>query len=137
MLPESSLQRGPTFLSEIEPDILVVMERIDPVRLRALVARFFLDMVKFVADVEQGVIAIGGELHADAEAILLSRGSRQQDLWGANYYPGRGPDDCLEFTALINIRPSQGNRSMEIQNVSERARVRDLAFRLIGRGEPL
>jgi Protein of unknown function (DUF5674) len=124
-------------LSETEPDILVLTQRIEPVQLRALVVRFFADMVKFVADIERGVIAIGGELHADAEAVLLNQGSRQQDLWGANYYPGRGPDDCLEFTALINIRPSRGNRSMEIQNAAERTRIRDLAFRLIGRGEPL
>jgi hypothetical protein len=101
------------------------------------VARFFGDMVKFVADVERSVIAVGGELHADAEAVLLGNGSRQQDLWGANYYPGQGPDDSLEYTALINIRPSRGNRTMEIEDPVARERVRDLAFRLIGRGEPL
>ena len=37
------------------------------------------------------VAAVGGELHADAEALLLEQGSQQKDLWGANYYPGRGP----------------------------------------------
>jgi hypothetical protein len=94
-------------------------------------------MVKFVADVERGVIAIGGELHADAESVLLEQGSRQQDVWGGNYYPGRGPDGCIEFTALINIRPSQGNRSMYIQDPAVRARVQAMALRLIGRGEPL
>lgn len=58
-----------------------------PAVLRELVARFFEDMVKLVADVERGVAAIGGELHADAEAVLLQDGSRQADLWGANYCP--------------------------------------------------
>jgi len=119
------------------PDILVLTEPIEAGPLRVLVERFFTDMVKFVADVERDVIAIGGELHADAEAILLDRGSRQRDLWGANYYPGRGPDGCVEYTALINIRPSRGNRSMEIEDESVRTRVRELAFRLIGQGEPL
>ena len=105
--------------------------------LRTLVDRFFGDMVKCVIDVERGVAAVGGELHADAESVLLEAGSRQADLWGANYYPGRGEDGCIEYTALINIRPAQGNRSMEIEDDTLRARVRDLTFRLIGRGEDL
>jgi len=119
------------------PDILVLEVPIEAGPLRMLVERFFTDMVKFVADVDRGVIAIGGELHADAEAVLLDRGSRQRDLWGANYYPGRGPEGCIEYTALINIRPARGNRSMEIEDPSVRTRVRELAFRLIGRGEAL
>ena len=45
-------------------------------------------------------------------AANAGQGSRQRDLWGANYYPGRGPDGCLEFTALINIRPAQGKSQL-------------------------
>lgn len=120
------------------PDIVIVETgRIAPETLGALVAAFFEDMVKYVVDVERGVAAVGGELHADAEALLLEHGSRQSDLWGANYYPGLGPDECIEYTSLINIRPSQDNRSMEIEDATLRARVRELTFERIGRGEPL
>ena len=119
------------------PDIVVATERIDRSILRTLVERFFEDMVKYVVDVERGVVAVGGELHADAEAVLLEGGSRQVDLWGANYYPGRGPEECIEYTSLINIRPAQGNRSMEIEDGGIRERVRDLTWSLIGRGEVL
>lgn len=94
-------------------------------------------MVKFVVDVERGVIAVGGDLHADAEDILLQSGSRQQDLWGANDYPGRGRDGCVEFTSLINISPARGNRSMEINDPALRERIRALTFRLIGAGADL
>jgi hypothetical protein len=38
---------------------------------------------------------------------------------------------------VINIRPSQGNRSMEIVDSSVRDRIREITFELIGRGEPL
>ena len=100
-------------------------------------ARFFGDMVKYVVDVRQRILAIGGELHADAEQLLLERGSQQADLWGANYYPGRGRDACVEFTALINIRPAQGNRSMELSDPALRAALREITFALIGQGEPL
>ena len=117
---------------------IVVLEcRIDRMELARLVNLYFEDMVKYVADVTRGVIAVGGELHADAEQLLLEAGSRQTDLWGANYYPGRGRDDCIEFTALIHIRPAQGNRSMEVQDASVRERIRILTFALIGEGESL
>jgi hypothetical protein len=76
-------------------------------------------------------------MHADAEAVLLEEGSAQEDLWGANYYPGRGTADCIEYTSLINISPARGNRSMEIQDEGLRQRVREITWRLIGRGEQL
>lgn len=124
-------------MSYSAPDILLVSETIGRRQLADLVERFFTDMVKYVVDLERGIAAVGGELHADAEQLLLEDGSRQEDLWGANYYPGRGVDGCIEFTSLINIRPSQGNRSMEIEDDAVRARVRELTYRLIGRGEEL
>jgi len=73
----------------------------------------------------------------DAEQVLLDAGSRQADLWGANYYPGRGREDCIEFTSLINIRPAAGNRGMELRDEALRARVREITFALVGEGEPL
>jgi hypothetical protein len=120
-----------------EPEVVLVERRIDLAELRRLVERHFAEMVKYVVDVERGIAALGGELHADEEAVLLENGSRQEDLWGANYYPGRGPDGCIEYTSLINIRPAQGNRSMTIEDPAVRDRVRELTFRLIGEGEPL
>ena len=124
-------------MSDLVPDVVLVTERIAPEVLRELIARFFVDMAKYVVDVEREVAAVGGELHADGEALLLEDGSRQEHLWGANYYPGRGPDACIEFTALINIRPSQANPSMEIRSEDLRARVRDITHALLGTGEPL
>lgn len=121
----------------VESDILFVESRLDRAELRRLVERHFEDMVKYVVDVVRGVAAVGGELHADEEALLLEHGSRQDDLWGANYYPGRGEEGCIEYTALINIRPAQGNRSMLVEDAEVRRRVREITFDLIGRGEPL
>lgn len=118
-------------------DIVIVDRRIDPRELARLVDRFFGRMVKLVVDIRRNVIAAGGELHADAEQVLLAAGSRQADLWGANYYPGRGRDGCLEFTALINIRPGHGNRTMEIEDEATREAVRRLTFALVGEGEAL
>lgn len=117
--------------------ILIVDSRIDSHELARLVALFFEDMVKYVMDIERQVAAVGGDLHADAKALLLAAGSLQDDLWGANYYPGRGQEGCIEYTALINIRPAQGNPSMEVQDPAVRRQLRALTHTLIGRGEPL
>ncbi len=118
------------------PDVVLLERRIEAAELRRLLVRFE-DMVKYVADVERGIVAIGGEMHADAEATLLEAGSQQADLWGANYYPGRGREGCIEYTSLINIRPAAANRGMELQDPDLRARVRDITFALVGEGEPV
>ena len=76
----------------------------------------FGDMVKAVVDVEQGIMAIGGELHADEEAVLLDQGSRQADLWGINLYPDAAAVRALEFDSMINVRPAQGNRSRSVED---------------------
>ena len=120
-----------------EADIIVLESRIAPSLLRRLVERGFVEMVKYVADVRRDLIAIGGELQADGEQLLLESGSRPEDLWGANYYPGRGRETCIEFTALINIRPTRGNPGMEIQDSAMREKVRSLTYELIGEGEEL
>lgn len=122
---------------ETDPGIVIVERRMQQRELARLVQLFFGDMVKYVVDLERRVAAVGGELHADAEQLLLESGSRQADLWGANYYPGKGRDACVEYTALINIRPAQGNRGMLIQDPAVRNRLREVTFDLIGEGEPL
>jgi Protein of unknown function (DUF5674) len=124
-------------MAQDAPDIVIVERRIEPAELARLVLLHFEDMVKYVVGVERRLAAVGGELHADAEQLLLQSGSRQADLWGANYYPGQGPEECIEYTSLINIRPAQENRSMLIADPGLRERIREITFALIGEGEPL
>lgn len=124
-------------MTEEMADILIISSKIDPGQLCRLVGAYFADMVKYVVDVRRRVIGIGGELHVDAEQLLLEEGSHQDDLWGANYYPGEGSENCIEYTAPINIRPAQGNRSMEVADESTRRAIREVTFELIGQGEDI
>ena len=119
------------------PPTVLLSHRIDPAALSRLVQDGFRDMVKFVADVERGRVAVGGELQADAELVLLEDGSQPEDLWSANHHPGKGREDCIEFTSLINIRPARDNPGMEVADPAIRERIRALTFELIGKGEPL
>jgi hypothetical protein len=79
---------------------------------------------KAVVDIERDVMAIGGELHADEEAMLLDDGSQQPDVWGINLYPEAfGESDFVEFDSMINVRPRLGNRSRSVENDEVRARI--------------
>jgi hypothetical protein len=91
----------------------------------------FASMVKGVVDVEKGIMALDAELHADQEALLLENGSLQENLWGINLYPDKPVDEFIEYTSLINIRPHQGNTSMEIENPELRERIRRTVLKLI------
>lgn len=112
--------------------IRIVREPITLDELRSLAHGQFGDFVKAVVDVRVGVMAIGGELHADEEALLLEQGSRQADLWGINIYPDRVGAERIEFDSMVNIRPSQGNRSRSVENPALREQIANLVTGLIG-----
>ena len=91
----------------------------------------FGDLVKAVVDVEKKVIAIDGELHADEEALLLEKGSKQENLWGINLYPEINSYDWIEFDSMINLRPLSGNRSRGVDNVKLKKKIIAIVNQLI------
>jgi hypothetical protein len=70
-------------------------------------------------------------LHADEEAILIERGSRQRALWGINIYPDLQGDDRVEFDSMINIRPAQGNRSRGVDDPAIRESIVRIVEQLV------
>jgi len=92
---------------------------------------FFRGLIKAVVDIENRIIAINTELHADLEAFLLSRGSKQEHLWGINLYLEKERKDWIEYTALINIRPSFNNKGMEVEDPQIRKKIEDIITELI------
>jgi len=111
--------------------IKLVRDRITRSELKKLAEETFVEMVKAVADIRRGVIAIGGELHADAEAELIQDGSEQKDVWGFNIYLDGSFDEALEFTSLINIRPRDHNSSLQITRPEVSLKLVELAQRII------
>lgn len=84
--------------------------------------------IKFAVDIRRGVLASGGTLHADCEAVLLDDNSRQGDIWGADCVPAR---QQIHYEALINIRPRQGNPSLRILDPATRDRAGEIARRIL------
>ena len=104
--------------------ILIVREAVGQETLDALAKEWHHELVKGVVDIRQGVVALGGEWHMDANTRLIEEGSEQQDVWGFNVYQKEKGDAAIEYTSLINIRPMQGNRSMEIASEETRTAMR-------------
>jgi len=84
--------------------------------------------LKLAVDVERNILAGGGEYHVDCEEVLLEDGSRQEDIWGADWYP---KSKTVEFVALINIRPRQGNRRMEIEDPKLQTKIETIVHQLL------
>lgn len=97
-----------------------------PEELKQMAAATFGDLVKAVVDIERKLVAVDAELHSDLEALLLENGSEQKNLWGINLYPEMSGAEFLEFDSLINIRPSQDNRSRGVENEEIREKITEI-----------
>lgn len=111
----------------------IVRTRISLAEVTEIASHRFGDMVKAAVDIGRGVMAIGGELHSDEEAMLLEDGSAQAEVWGINRYPGEPEDTWLEIDSMIKVRPAQGNRSRGVDDVAIQARIRSVVFTLVER----
>ena len=99
--------------------------------LRKMAEETFGDLVKAAVDITREVMVVDAELHADEEALLIKHGSDQSDIWGVNLYPELAGNDFVEFDAMINLRPSQGNRSRGVEDPAIRERIRRIVNDLV------
>ena len=108
--------------------IHLIQERANPQELTEMLEGLEV-YVKLAVDVRRGVLAGGGTLHADCEAVLLEDESCQEDIWGADWFPAT---QQVSFEALINIRPRQGNPAMVILDPEICRRIEEIVHRLLG-----
>jgi hypothetical protein len=111
----------------------IVKERVTLNEIARMAERMFGDMVKAVVDVDREILAVDGELHSDLEALLIEDGSKQQSLWGINLYPEMEGADFIEFDSMINMRPSQGNRSRGVDSAELREAIARVVAKRITR----
>lgn len=111
----------------------LVENKINIQELKNIAENQFGDMVKAVVDAKKGIIVIGGELHADEEAMLLEKGSEQKNLWGINLYLEIDGEDWIEFDSMINLRPSQNNRSRGVEDIEIQKQIINIVNNLVQR----
>ena len=118
-----------TFVKTLAMQIL--QKSITRADLAALAENTFGDMIKCVADVRLGSLALDAELHADLERLLLENGSSGEDLWGFNLYPTEEGEDFIEYDSLINIRSWQNNPTREVLDPEIREAIKRIVERFI------
>lgn len=100
--------------------------------LRDMAKGAFGDLVKAVVDIEQGILALGGEFHADEEALLMEQeGSKREYTWGINLYPEKSGEELIEFDSVINLKPSFGNRTRGVRNEEAQKKIREIVKKFI------
>ena len=113
-------------------DIKIIRDSITKSELADIASGGFGDMVKAVVDIENGIMAIGGELHADEEAVLTEQcGSKREDVWGINLYPKKEGKDWVEFHSMINLKPQHGNRSRGVEDQKIREKIVEVVDKLV------
>ncbi len=111
--------------------IMLIEKQIEKSKLSEIANERYGDLVKAVVDVDRGIMMIGAELHSDEEALLLEQGSQQKNLWGINIYPQKSGEELIEFDSMINLRPSQGNRSRGVNDPVIREKIKEIVNHLV------
>lgn len=105
----------------------IVDDKITISELKEMSRKMFGNLVKAVVDIEKEMMAVDAELHADEEAELLEKGSNQKNLWGINLYPELfDSNEFVEFDSMINLRPSQGNRSRGVNDLEIQKKILEI-----------
>jgi hypothetical protein len=95
----------------------IVRDTVTIDELKKMSEKMYNRLVKAVVDIEQEIMVIDSEMHADGEMLMLSElGSQQENLWGITIHPEFGGNYFIEFSSFINIRPSQDNRGRSVES---------------------
>jgi len=108
--------------------IHIIREKVTPEQIKDML-QMLESYIKLAVDIERGILAGGGAMHADCESVLLDDGSQQEFIWGADWDPAA---QQVTFESLINIRPRQNNPSMEILDSNIQEKVAEVTRRLLG-----
>ena len=109
----------------------LVEKQISREELKKMSEKMYERLVKAVVDIEKSLMVVDAGLHSDQEALLLSEGSLQENLYGINIYPERDDDFMIEFDSMINLRPGFGNRSSGVDNSEHQQKIKIIVSRLV------
>ena len=116
----------------VQYSVMKIVEKITIAELSLMAEKMFEPLVKGVVDVSKRVLVLDAGLHSDEELFLLEHGSKQENLWGINLWPeSYDTDEFIEFDSMINIRPSQKNRSRWVEDADIRQRISEIVLEKI------
>lgn len=109
----------------------IIKEKVSADELQKMAQKMFGNLTKAVVDVEKEIMVVNGGLHSDEEALLLEKGSKQENLWGINLYPEIRNEGWIEFDSMINVRPIQNNNSRGVDDPQIREKIREVVNKLV------
>lgn len=112
-------------------EIKIVKKEISLEEVKKTAEEQYGNMIKAVVDIEKEIMAIGGELHSDANDLLNKAGSDQRKVWGINIFPKKPKEEWIEFNSLINIKPKEGNFDMDIKFEEIKNKIKEIVNKLI------
>jgi hypothetical protein len=90
------------------------------------------DYIKTVVDVENNILAVGGEYHIDCEEVLIQQGSKLENLYGGGY---RVSTKDVEYMAMSNYKPSLNRTTYEVTDPKIREIIYNLTKEYLDLGE--
>lgn len=110
----------------------IIEKEISLEELKQMSTKMFESLVKAVVDIEKEIMVVDAPMHVDQEALLLERDSKQENLWGINLYPYEwGNPGFIVFDSMINLRPSQGNRTRRIEDPKIQHKIITIVLKLV------
>lgn len=113
---------------------IIKIQPISRQELKKIAEQMFGNLVKAVVDVEQEIIAVGGEFHSDAETLLSEQEkSKREYTWGVNLYPEKSYEssEFIEFDSMVNLKPAFGNRSRGVDDEKTRGKIVEVIKKLV------
>lgn len=108
----------------------IVKDRVTLEELKTLAHDQFVNVIKAVVDVKQEILAIGGEFHSDLETLLVDEeNSLRENTWGINLRLDKTGEAFVEFDSMINLKPTGGNLTRNIENPT----IREAVIKIVGK----
>lgn len=99
--------------------------------LKIMSTKMFSGIVKAVVDIKKEVMVVDADMHADEEKYLIENDSKQDDLWGINFYPDQKGEDFIEYDSMINVRPRINNFSRGINDEKIKQKIIKIVNKLV------
>lgn len=124
--------RGQRWYDNFMTEMKIIKDLISRAELKRLASEQFGNVIKVVVDVEQEIMAIGGELHVDMEVLLVeNENSKREDTWGVNLYPDETEENFVEFDSMINLKPIQNNLTRNVEDKGIQKKIKEIINRIV------
>ncbi len=110
----------------------IVKDSITLEKLKEMAHEQFIHIIKVVVDIEQEIMAVGGEFHSDLEVLLLeNEHSKRENTWGINLVLDKTGDEFIQFDSMINLKPLSGNTTRGVEDLVIQKKIIEIVNKIV------